>query len=159
MNEETRNRLTAWFDGELPDDSGIEALLEKDADARAYVNELRQMRKALDGAHAEARTPAPDWETFSSRLDEQPASSDGARVLSFPRALAAVAAVMILGMAIWIPFRQASINTRASDSEWVVNSVEMVETDIENATPVVYLDQPSGWTVVWVLDDSEPTGI
>jgi hypothetical protein len=33
--------------------------------------------------------------------------------------------------------------------------VEMVETDLENTVPVVYLDQPSGWTVVWVIEEAE----
>jgi sugar-specific transcriptional regulator TrmB len=39
-----------------------------------------------------------------------------------------------------------------------IRTVYMVETDLENATPVVYLDEPSGWTVVWVVeqDNQDP---
>lgn len=156
MNEETRNRLTAWFDGELPDDSGVKDLLEKDPEARAFIDDLRQMRKVLSGAHSRAQSEAPDWEEFSQRLDE---SSSGSKLLTLPRAIGAVAAVMALGMALWIPFRNVGINQPTAQPELMVNSVEMVETDIENATPVVYLDQPSGWTVVWVLEDTESAGI
>ncbi|NDV63059.1 hypothetical protein G0Q06_11395 [Puniceicoccales bacterium CK1056] len=158
MNEETRNRLTAWFDGELPADAGIEALLEKDPKARAYIEELQQMREALAGAHTQSNHPVPEWASVQARLDED-ASQKPFRLLTFPRALGAVAAVMVLGMALWIPFRQASISQSTAQPELMVNSVEMVETDLEGVTPVVYLDQPSGWTVVWVLEDEDPVGI
>ena len=184
MNEETRNRLAAWFDGESVDQAEVEAILEKDAEARAYIEELQTTRSALAGAHARGTIPAPEWESVATRLDEgevaggiarsrassiarilspgvarSRATGGPGRVLSFPRALAAVAAIMILGIAIWIPFRQASISQSTASSELMVNSVEMVETDLEGVTPVVYLDQPSGWTVVWVLEDTEPSGI
>lgn len=160
MNEETRNRLAAWFDGEAGEAEAarIGALLKQDAHARAYLEELRQTREALAGAHKERRSPVPEWHSFSARLDE-PERAHRQTVLSFPRMLGAVAAVMVLGMAVWIPFRQASISQSTARAELLVNSVELVETDLVGATPVVYLDQPSGWTVVWILEDSGTSGI
>jgi anti-sigma factor RsiW len=160
MNEETRNRIAAWFDGEIEGSAAdrIEALLADDAEARAYVAELQQTREVLAGAHKERRFPVPEWEAFSARLDE-PAGASAGGILSFPKALGAVAAVMVLGIAVWIPFRQASISQSTAGADLRVDSVEMVETDLEGVTPIVFLDQPSGWTVVWVLEDAETSGI
>lgn len=160
MNEETRNRLAAWFDGEAGDAEAarIGAMLEQDVQARAYLEELRRTRAALAGAHTKRRSAVPEWQSFSARLDE-PERGRLQSVLSFPRMLGAVAAVMVLGMAVWIPFRQASISQSTARAELMVNSVELVETDLEGATPVVYLDQPSGWTVVWVLEKTGTSGI
>jgi hypothetical protein len=69
--------------------------------------------------------------------------------------LLTAAAVMVLGMAVWWPLRQASIRQSIGSEALHVERVELVETDLEGATPIVYLDQPSGWTVVWVVEAVE----
>jgi hypothetical protein len=71
--------------------------------------------------------------------------------------IGAVAAVMLLGIAVWLPFRQAGEIPPATDL--LVDRVELVETDLEGATAVVYLDQPSGWTVIWVFEAEPPADI
>jgi len=158
MNKQTEQRLQAWFDKELgPDEArAVEALLEGDGEARAYVEQLERMRASLQQAHAEGRMAAPAWEQLAGRLD-RPAAGARRPAIGFPRMIGAVAAVMLLGIAVWLPFRQAGEIPPATDL--LVDRVELVETDLEGATAVVYLDQPSGWTVIWVFEAEPPADI
>lgn len=155
MNENTRSQLTAWFDNELEPDERqqVASLIERDPEARAFVEELRKTREALKTAHTNPVQPAPDWRHFNARLDSTEARP--ARTLTFSRMILATAAIMVLGMAVWWPLRQASIRQSVESDQLFVERVEFVETDLEGATPIVYLDQPSGWTVVWVVEPAE----
>lgn len=155
MDDEKRSLVSAWFDGELgPDEKqAVESLLERDPEARAYADELRQTRAALQHAHTASSKPIPEWDQFEKRLD-------GARrrrvpAMTFPRAILTTAAIMVLGIAVWWPLRQAQVRESVTSTEGLVERVEFVETDLEGATPVVYLDEPSGWTVVWVVEPVE----
>ena len=71
-------------------------------------------------------------------------------MLTFPQLMTTAAAVMLFGMALWWPFRDAGQPDLPEATP--APAVMMVETDLKDATPVVYIDQPSGWTVVWVLE-------
>jgi ferric-dicitrate binding protein FerR (iron transport regulator) len=153
MNEETRSQLNAWFDGELSpaEQQRVQSLVDSDPEAKAYVEELRHTREALKAAHAHPSHAIPEWSQVEARL-ERPRP---AQVLSLSRMLLTAAAVMVLGMAVWWPLRQAGIRQSIGSEELHVERVELVETDLEGATPIVYLDQPSGWTVVWVVEAVE----
>jgi anti-sigma factor RsiW len=159
MNEETRNQLTAWFDGQLSpaEEERMESLLKGDPEARAYVEDLERTREALKTAHANPSRRVPEWSEFEKRLDSPQARP--AKVLTFPRMILTAAAVMVLGIAVWWPLREASIRQSTAADELLVQRVELVETDLEGATPIVYLDQQSGWTVVWVVESDEPADI
>lgn len=153
MDEQTQIRLERWFDGECDPAEAREIgqLLESDREARAHLAAIRAIRQ---GAGASYQSPArgADWSALEEKLDERATG----RVTALPRfaRLGGIAAIIILsGMAVWLPFRNASESPEAD--ELMVNSVEIVETYIEDAMPVVYLDQPSGWTVVWVLEEGE----
>ncbi|MGC9450007.1 MAG: anti-sigma factor family protein [Oceanipulchritudo sp.] len=152
MNEARARRLQSWFDGEVSatECGEIESLLERDAQARDFVKGLSRTREALQEAHAGSIDVEGTWGEFLEKLNrsEQERAS---RVLSFPQVMAAAAAVMALGIAVWLPFRQAG--DQAARERPLGATVEMVETDLEGATPIVYIDQPSGWTVVWVLEE------
>jgi hypothetical protein len=153
MNDEMRIRLEAWFDGEVsPEDCAeIERLLQDNEAARAYVNDLNKAREALQGAHVSSIDGDAAWESFQERLDMAD-HRRSSRVLSYPQLLAAAAAVMLVGMGIWFPLRKLG---QIDEAYALESTVEMVETELEGAIPIVYIDEPSGWTVVWVVEAEE----
>jgi anti-sigma factor RsiW len=151
MKETDIRKIEAWFDGEAtPGESRqVESLLKDDPQAKAYLEQLEASKKLLQGAHVSTSQP-PEWgevKQRAGRLHDNPAR----KVVSFPRAMAAAAAIVLIGMALWIPMRKAGMEAVPAVS--LYESVDFVETDLEGATPVVYLDQPSGWTVVWVVEE------
>jgi hypothetical protein len=156
MNDETQQRLAAWFDGELSssEHAEVEQILEQDAAARAYVDQLARSREMLQGAHVSTVDGDAAWESVRERLEEADRQRS-ARVLTFPQLVAAPAAVMLVGMGIWFPLRKMGQLDQAYALE---STVEMVETELEGATPIVYIDEPSGWTVVWVVEAEEESG-
>ena len=150
MKEELAIQLEAWFDGELSkaEATRIKAQLESDPELRAHLETLKTTRQAMAGRPPSSFDVDAAWSTVEKRLD-QPVQTDNRKVLSFPRMVATIAAVMVLGMALWMPMRKMGGEANGLAGESVV---QMVETDLENATSIVYLDQPSGWTVVWVME-------
>ncbi|HSH09951.1 MAG TPA: hypothetical protein VK995_06155 [Oceanipulchritudo sp.] len=158
MNERTARRLEAWFDGEVsPDEcASIEALLKETPEARAYIDRLTRTREALQGAHLRENVGGATWRGLEERLDNLE-ERHAPKVVRFPQMAMAVAAVMILGMLLWLPLRQAGV-AEQEEPFGLESTVLMVETDLENATPIVYIDQPSGWTVVWIMEAEESPG-
>jgi len=158
MNEDLQKKLDAYFDGELspPETEGLKRQIAANPEAQAYLACLEKTRQALACAHVGNEHEVPVWELVKKQRGTRPATARYAP--RSPAAVFAVLTVLFAGMAIWIPFRKAGqeVNLPAPNPEFV-NAVEIVETDLENATPIVFLDEPSGWTVVWVLED-DPTG-
>ena len=154
MKEETAIRLQAWFDGEVTaaECTEIEALLDQDPEARAYIESLSRSREVLSSAHVRQTEVERHWKTMDRVLDRV-TEKRVHKTITFPRMVSAIAAVMILGMLLWLPFRRAG--EPLPQSLELESSVLMVETDLEGATPIVYIDQPSGWTVVWVMEAEE----
>lgn len=154
MNDELHIRLEAWFDGEVSpgECAEIEELLRTDETARSYVAKLERMREALEGAHVAKPDGGAALESLREELDKAEWRRSS-RVLSFSQIVAAAAAVMLVGMGIWFPLRQMGMKDEAYSLE---TTVYMVETELEGATPIVYIDEPSGWTVVWVVEAEEP---
>ena len=146
-------RLEAWFDGEVSptECAEIEQLLQNDEVARAYVERLNETREALQGAHVSQLDEDAVWGSLRERLDDA-GHQRSDRVLSFPQLIAAAAAVMLVGMGIWFPLRQAGQQEQAYSLD---STVQMVETELEGATPIVYIDEPSGWTGGWVVEAEE----
>lgn len=148
----THNQLHAYLDGELTpaERHRVEAWLAEDAEARRELDALRQIRNSVQAAP----TPAPDveaaWKALSKKLNGSPAK----RTIPFPVPLTAAAAIALLGLVLWssFPGREPTPSPQP---------VVMVETDLEDSTPIVYLDEESGWTIVWVEPntvDLMPTG-
>jgi anti-sigma factor RsiW len=154
MKEETAIQLEAWFDGELTEEEAtrIKAQLESDPELQAHLKNLKAARQAMAGIPEAAVDVDAAWSAVEERLD-RPARIDSRKVVSFPRMVATVAAILVLGMALWMPMRNMGGSTEGLDGLADESVVQMVETDLENATPIVYLDQPSGWTVVWVMEE------
>lgn len=147
-------QLEAWFDGELTESEAtrIEAQLASDPELKAHLETLKATRRAMAGTPDAPLDVEAAWSAVEERL-EQPAPSDSRKVISFPRIVATMAAILVLGMAVWMPMRK--MGGPAENQEGLADEsvVQMVETDLENATSIVYLDQPSGWTVVWVMEE------
>jgi anti-sigma factor RsiW len=95
------------------------------------------------------------WNQIESQLGEQEpaASAPGARVLSF-RMLTALAAVVILSLTVYL-----GRTSPAPDGPALAQSaaVEYFETDLPGASPMLYIDDDVGWTVVWVVEENAST--
>ena len=156
MNEESQQRLEAWFDGELSpaEHAEVEQFLDENETARAYIDQLTRSRELLLGAHVSTVDGDAAWESVKERLEEADRQRS-ARILTFPQLVAAAAAVMLVGMGIWYPLRKMG---QVDEAYALESTVELVETELENATPIVYIDEPSGWTVVWVVEAEETAG-
>ncbi len=154
MNKETAIRIAALHDGEVSnaEKKEILALLERDPEAKAYWNKLQEMSDALKGAHVPGAENGAHWENLKERINSQKGESQ-AKVLRFPRYATAAAAILALGMGIWFPIRKMGDQSELLGLD---ASVYMVETELENATSIVYIDEPSGWTVVWVVEEELP---
>ena len=59
----------------------------------------------------------------------------------------AAAAAIVIG---WLSMVLFNGIPSHSEADYLAAAVEYVETDIEGASSVVYVDQDSGWTIVWV---------
>lgn len=153
MNDEQRQRLDAYFDDQLssPEAERLKRHIANDPESQAYLACLEQTRQALAFAHDESGQAVPGWETVKGR---RAAAPPGRFAFSSLKAGFAAAAILVAGIVLWIPFRDAGVSQSVPQpAEGLVDAVELVETDLEDATPIVYLDEPSGWTVVWVMED------
>ena len=65
--------------------------------------------------------------------------------------LSIAAAIAIVGTLAWLNFAPSESPLQESYAR-----IEFVDTDIPNASPVVYTDEESGWNVVWVEQFSKP---
>jgi anti-sigma factor RsiW len=159
MEHSIARGLQAWFDGETTAEecARIESLLERDPEARAYIDQLSRAREALHSAHIRADGHAQAFRQLERRLDAFE-ERRFARVIRLPHLLAAMAAIMLLGMVLWLPIGDDARQARLSeppvqpDYPGLESSVIMVETDLVDAIPIVYIDQPSGWAVVWIME-------
>ena len=67
---------------------------------------------------------------------------------------AAALLVMILGSGLFLTLQKGTVGmARAGATE-----VEFVETGLPDATPMVYEDAESGWTVIWVVEANGKKG-
>lgn len=78
-------------------------------------------------------------------------SSQSGKLIPFPafsRALAAAAAIALVAVVSWFGLKSDPNAEGAFASNESI--VEFVDTEIPDASPIVYTDEESGWTVVWV---------
>lgn len=149
MTQEEAIRLQAFHDGELntEDCTAVEGWLATCPEARAHLAEIQ----ALSDRVTPIEMPIPDVETEWGKVRQSIEAPSN--VLSFPRKLGAIAAVLIVGAVAWFSFN--ADQTQGTEANYLAENVEMVETELEGATPIVYIDEESGWTVVWVTEEAE----
>ena len=156
MNRRMEQLLEAWFDGEASPEDAREAkrLLESDPGARAHLEFLQSVRGTIPQTYRETEAPEAAWTQVQEQLDS------GKRPLIrrhpfavFSSLLAGAAAVALL---ILLPGNPGFEGTAVPpvDSQSLRPDVELVETGLDGATSVVFVDPPSGWTVIWVLEET-----
>lgn len=169
------------FDGELSEDE--QKLLEEAMSADSELAGELASIQSMAALHAETM-PAPKDEVFIENefleIQKRIQSSDNVashenvttqsaptpdasndKVVFFPgskwlRGTLAIAAALTITVAgTWLLNQNESGNsTTAPDA----GTVAFVETDIDGASSMIYMDEQSGWTFVWVdepLDDPE----
>jgi anti-sigma factor RsiW len=152
MDEKAQLKLQAWLDGELSEAKAREVAnsLERDREAAALAEELRNTRKALVGFEAGIRLPE-SREFFWSKVEREiqrceapvaePAAGESYFAL-FRRFLVPASALGLALLAALVLIRPAATTGRvaASDSE----------TALADAGAFTYRDFSAGTTLVWL---------
>lgn len=154
LSEQQLAEIHAYLDGELPADkcASVEALLSESADAKQALEDAQALKQSM--ASAEAPKPNVDaaWQNFSKQIE---APTPRKKIIPFIVPLGAVAAVFAFALIIWF----STVNPPAST---LPTSVELVGTDLEESSAIVYIDDISGWAVVWIdteeVTEEEPAG-
>ena len=95
------------------------------------------------------------WQSVHREISEKTEDPDNSlNLVFFPllfKAAGIAAAITLVATLLWLnlPKDEEQMIERYAASESVV---EFVDTDIPDASPVVYTDEQSGWTVVWVTE-------
>lgn len=157
LTEKDREDLQALFDGELTagEQSRVTAMAEESAEASAFLAELKALRVSLREAHHGHRRGVPSYKAvLAAAGNGTPSPESGAmrRIYAFSSGILALGLMVLLLLPSFMDPASPAEGFRTT--EWS-HTVERVETDLENVTPVVYLDEPSGWTVVWIVPDEE----
>jgi len=149
MNNELELKLQAWLDGQLPvhEADAVARLIEKDADARALLTELKHTRAALAGFEDGIKVPESRefyWSKIARQIEREqarPASPPEkvSWVHHFRRLLipaGAIAALLLVGM---LATRQAaSPEVPYELSELIADSDAFTFTDEQNGTTLIW---------------------
>ena len=159
MNSKQTEQLHAYFDDELSptDRETVEAWLTTDESARAELESLRKLREQLRSADVSTPDVEAQWQDLQTLRNTRENDSSGA-LIPFPR-LAGVAALLLIGLVVW--FANVSKESEAPMfAQETSNAVELVESDFEDSSPIVFMDDLSGWIVIWVEEEEiiEPIG-
>ncbi|GHC03983.1 anti-sigma factor family protein [Cerasicoccus arenae] len=160
MKDSDAELLTRYFDGECPptEKAAAEHLLREDPDAAewlAKMAEQQQQWRELPSVLSEDDITS-DWQSLQARLFTAEPETEQPKVINWMAwsrywTWGAAAAVFALASVIFLFPRSEPSLPRSP-----YNAVDLVETDLEGATPIVYVDKLSGWSVVWV--DESPAG-
>lgn len=94
------------------------------------------VRRAIRAGEAGPQERAPDW-IFGSR---------------WQWAFATLTLLLVVGGGWWVANRP---DARARLARQPATEVEWVETDLPGATPMVYRDEETGCTVIWIVEAEE----
>ena len=147
--------MSRLLDGELsPNDADrLHNFLDRNPEAMDWMESNQLVH--------DSTSPAPSvdidaaWQDIKTSLEKsEAAASDSGKLLHFPvffQVLGYAAALTLFGSIVWTSFLRSPIadTERYAASESVV---EFVDTEIPDASPIVYTDEASGWTVVWVAE-------
>ncbi len=161
MNTRDQKRLNAYLDGELEGAAraAAEAWLARDADARAELEGLRATRQAVRTAVPETPDTGVEWRKLAAKLENAgtepgaPGEDKGRTLFPFPLplGLGAAAAALVAGLLVWLAL-PGTKNGAGPGPDLSAGLVELLETDLEDSSTIVYIDLESGWTVVWVVE-------
>jgi len=151
MNEEVQMKLQAYVDGELPsrEAAEVEALIARDAEAKALVAELRNTAAALAGHEVGMKLPEPGdffWSKIRGEIErasrvEAPAPKVSLAAWFWRSLIPTGALALVCGLVL----RSGSIQAAPEFSP---------ETDVasDDVGAYTYRSQESGLTTVWIYD-------
>lgn len=153
MTPELQSKLQAYHDGELDASTReqIQAQLKTSPTARKYLQQLQTLTQTLQ----QPNTPTPDteqaWAQIQPRLttDNQPS-----KTIPFPKILQTAAAILLFAAISWFSYNTLQPPTQNTHP---AEEYLLVETELEGASSIVYVDEESGWTVVWVNEPETDT--
>jgi hypothetical protein len=147
--------MSCLMDGELPADDAdrLYQFLEANPDA---IDWMESNQAIADSNRAvEYADPQTSWEKIRTAISKDNGDKGASsKLIQFPplfRVLGIAAAIALVASIVWknLPSTQLEVTERYAASQSVV---EFVDTDIPDVSPVVYTDEISGWTVVWVAE-------
>jgi anti-sigma-K factor RskA len=157
MNEETQLKIQAWVDGELSSwqARNVAKLVERDAEAKALVTELRHTKTAFAGNEVSVALPELRefyWNKIRLQIEREEAAGQKRvspapswnplsvfRRIGLPLAGVAVAAAVAL-----------LTLTQFSGPRY-----EEVTTTSDDMTALTFHDQSAGMTVIWLQDKND----
>jgi hypothetical protein len=104
------------------------------------------------------QTPEAAWANVRRAIrndrDERK-ETEKAQVLGVPLRWATMTLlIMILGSGLFLTFQTGPAGKARGEG----TQVEFVETGLPDATPMVYEDAKSGWTVIWIVETNGKDG-
>lgn len=156
---EAQRMMSRLLDGELSskEAESLHEYLEDHPEAMDWMESCDLVENAatdrvISNEQADAATA---WESISREIFEEREDPDNAsNLIFFPllfKVAGIAAAITLVATLLWFNLAKNSeqMTERYAASESVV---EFVDTDIPDASPIVYTDEQSGWTVVWVTE-------
>ncbi|WP_309398268.1 hypothetical protein [Cerasicoccus maritimus] len=152
MKDADAQLLMRFYDGECSpaEEDAAGRLIREEPEAMPWLDALAAQQERFENLPPVLSELAieQDWQSLKEQLaptatPSQPKKSN----LVWPRfwtASAAAAIILFAAIAFLLPGNDATAQAVTP------NIVDSVETDIEGATPIIYVDQESGWSVVWV---------
>lgn len=171
--------LNRFHDQALSDDEivRIEAMIDQDselAEALASLQTHTELHRESMPDPKDADFIEAEWKAIQSQLPSRRVEQDSASVLKgrasdsgrswipFPSTpwlrgtLAAAAALAVAVTGIWM-WSNSSVDSLAPSQ----GQIDFVQTDIDGASSMIFMDEQSGWTFVWIdepLSASEAAG-
>lgn len=151
--------MSRLLDGELsPQEANLLQLyLERNPEAIDWMESCDLVENAI--ADQSSRNfqidTASAWESIRNEISKETENPDDTpNLVLFPilfKVAGLAAALALVATLLWfnLPNDGEQMTERYAASESVV---EFVDTDIPDASPIVYTDEQSGWTVVWVTE-------
>ena len=159
--EKARKWISLEMDGELSPRHAarLQAHLDRCPDCfkvrEAWASVGARMR---DRRIPVAKSPEAAWADVRRAIrsdQEERFEAEETWVIGAPlRWAAAALLIMILGSGVFLSLQKGGVGVaRAGGTQ-----VEFVETGLPDATPMVYEDSESGWTVIWVVEANGKKG-
>jgi predicted anti-sigma-YlaC factor YlaD len=159
--EKARKWISLEMDGELAPRrvARLQAHLEACAGCRKTRDEWASVGVRMRERQIPVlKSPEAAWadvrRAIRSDQDERYEEEESWVVGAPLRWAAAALLVMIIGSGLFLSLQKGAVGmARAGGTE-----VEFVETGLPDATPMVYEDSESGWTVIWVVEANGKKG-
>ena len=157
--------LSRALDGELPADQrqALDEHLAACPQCRALQQEWASFATFMRGQKIEsAQPPEAAWADVQRaiRLQGERRGEDAVGVFGWRLQWAGAMIVAVLlgisALGMWRLNHGSPVTAQAADES--TTEVEFVETDVPGASPMVYQDADSGWTVIWVAGDDSGKG-